>query len=242
MENTPNITQEELELMERFWQDKNANGEEGERLRERYANDPVWREKADGLRLLALGIQEAVMEDKLNNFHSQMRKTGGHRRWVGWAAAACIMGLTVWGTLIFLSGSPEEKLFAQFYRPDPGLPTLMGVSDHYEFENAMVSYKMGNYGKAIDGWRQLLKTHPQNDTLIYFIGSAYLAEGNVESAIQNLKQVIAVPESVFQSDAYWYFALGQLKKNKKDLAIRALQSSKHPDKEHLLRKLNPKMR
>lgn len=240
MENIPNVSQEELESIERFWQGKFADREEGKRLRERYANDVLWREKADGLRLFALAIQESELEDRLKDFHRHLEAPRSIRPkgWSKWAVAACTIGLLFVGILFFFSRTSEEKLFAQFYRPDPGLPTLMGVSDHYEFENAMVSYKMGNYGEAIEGWRQLLKTYPQNDTLNYFIGSAYLAEGNVESAVQSLNQVISVPGSVFRSDAYWYSALGQLKMNDRDEAIWALQRTRHPDKERLLGELN----
>src|SRR5690606_38198090 len=137
-------------------------------------------EKADGLRLFALAIQESELEDRLKDFHCHIDAPRSIRPkgWSKWAVAACTIGLLLAGILFFFSRTPEEKLFVQFYRPDPGLPTLMGVSDHYEFENAMVSYKMGSYGEAIEGWRQLLKTYPQNDTLNYFIGSAYLAEGH----------------------------------------------------------------
>src|SRR5690606_3649030 len=142
MENIPNVSQEELESIERFWQGKFADREEGKRLRERYANDVLWREKADGLRLFALAIQESELEDRLKDFHRHLEAPRSIRPkgWSKWAVAACTIGLLFVGILFFFSRTSEEKLFAQFYRPDPGLPTLMGVSDHYEFENAMVSY------------------------------------------------------------------------------------------------------
>lgn len=240
MDKIPNITQEELESIERFWQGNFVDGEEAERLRERYANDPLWREKADGLRLLALGIQESELEGRLNVFHRTIvaPRQPGWKGWAKWTVAASMIGVLLAASLFFLSRSPEEKLFDQFYRPDPGLPTFLGVSDHYEFENAMVSYKMGDYGEAVQGWQQLLKSYPQNDTLNYFIGSAQLAEDHIGAAVQSLDQVVAVPGSVFRSDAYWYLALGHLKMKDRDAAIEALRQSEHPDKERLLAELN----
>jgi TolA-binding protein len=202
-----------------------------------YANDPVWREKADGLRLLILGIEEAKLEDSLEGFHLQTEKVGRQNHWMKWVAAASIVGVAVIGASLLLTGTPEEKLFELYYRPDPGLPTLMGVSDHFQFENAMVSYKTGDYGEAIDHWQELLKEHPGNDTLNYFLGSAYLADGKVPLAIKSLDRVSEVPESVFLSDAYWYLALGKLKLNKKEEAIEALRLSGHPGKERLLSEL-----
>ena len=238
MENIPNITQEELELMERFWQGKFADSGEERQLMERYATDSVWRNKADGVRLLVVGVQEAVLEDKLSGFHRQIATPIRKINWFRMGLAACIMSITALGVLFFFSESPEEKLFVQFYEPDPGLPTLMGVSDNYEFENAMVAYKTGDYQKALDGWQGLLKAHPGNDTLTYFIGSAHLANGRPDSAVVKLANVVATPQSVFLSDASWYLALAWLKLNNKVEAIKALQQTEHKDKERVLRELN----
>lgn len=144
MENTPIITQEELELMERFWQGSFAGQEEEQRLREKYATDSVWRNKADSVRLLMLGIQETALEDRMENFYQQATRSVRNISWVKWGIAACLTAAIIIGGLLFYSRSPEEKLFAAYYKPDPGLPTLMGVSDRYEFENAMLSYKTGD--------------------------------------------------------------------------------------------------
>lgn len=238
MENTPNITQEELELMERFWQGKFVDNKEERQLRERYATDSLWRNKADEARLLVVGIREAALEDKLPGFHRQVAAPVRKTNWLRMGVAACIVGITTLGVLFFFSKSPGERLFSQFYKPDPGLPTLMGVSDSYEFENAMVSYKTGDYQKALYGWQGLRKSNPGNDTLAYFIGSAYLAQGRTDSALTNLNDVIAVPQSVFRSDAAWYLALAWLKQGNKTEAVKALQQSDHADKERLLEKLN----
>ena len=241
MENLPNISQEELELIERFWQRQFVSAAEQTKLDERYAHDPEWWEKAEWVRLSVVAIQETALEETLDDFHQYIKQEKPVRqmRWLQWAVAASIVGIITWGVSYFLVKSPEEKLFAQHYKPDPGLPTLMGVSEHYDFENAMVSYKMGDYPKAIAGWQQLLKENPGNDTLHYFIGSAYLAKGQPESAISNLNQILSVPQSVFLSDAHWYLSLAWLRENNKDEALKALQKTDHPNKERLLKELNP---
>src|SRR5690554_3172353 len=131
MENRPNITQEELELMERFWRGAFADREEERQLRERYTTDNLWRNRADGVRLLMLGIQEAELEDRMEDFHQQATRPVKKISWLWWGIAACLAAAVTSGALFFFSKSPEEKLFAAYYKPDPGLPTLMGVSDHY---------------------------------------------------------------------------------------------------------------
>jgi hypothetical protein len=72
----PNSTQEELELIERFWQQRFMDSAEESRLKERYITDEAWRAKADEVRLWMLAIQESVLEDKLEG----QKKSG---RWDG---------------------------------------------------------------------------------------------------------------------------------------------------------------
>src|SRR5690606_13831875 len=116
---------------------------------------------------------ETALEGKLPGFHKQVQRTQPLTkiRWLKWAAAASVAGILLWSSYFFFANTPSEKLFAQYYQPDPGLPTLMGISDNYVFENAMVSYKTGDYKKAIVDWQQLLQENMDNDTLQYFIGS-----------------------------------------------------------------------
>lgn len=235
----PNSTQEELELIERFWQQRFMDSAEESRLKERYITDEAWRAKADEVRLWMLAIQESVLEDKLEGFHRQMGPPKKIRPmgWQKWAVAACTIGLLTVGILFFLSKTPEEKLFAQYYRPDPGLPTLMGVSDHYIFESAMVDYKMGDYKKAIDSWKELLAESPGNDTLNYFMASALLADRQATQAIPFFEKVMADTRSHFLQDARWYQVMALLHIHEKSKAIAILEETEHPEKEDLLRKL-----
>jgi predicted Zn-dependent protease len=136
-----------------------------------------------------------------------------------------------------LKKSSEEKLFAQYYKPDVGLPTMMGISERYEFENAMVSYKTGDYQKAIDSWQLLLKDNPGNDTLNYFIGSALIADRQVKQALPYFDKTLTVSNSAFEQEARWFKALALLHMGKKQEAITLLEKTEHPEKENLLQKL-----
>ncbi len=84
----------------------------------------------------------------------------------------------------------------------------------------------------------MLAAKPENDTLNYFIGSAWLAKEDGEQAIPYFKKVIAAPGSYFLSDAYWYIGLALLSQNKTGEAIPFIKQSGHEQKDALLLKLN----
>ena len=241
-----NLSPEELELIDRYLH-SDLQGEELSSFEERLLIDAGWKEKVDEVRLLSLGIREAALEEKLDLFHNNMRKPElkavperkGPKRWL--AAASVIVFIILGGMLLFQK--PEsEKLFARYYKPDPGLPTVMSVSDNYEFEKAMVEYKLAHYKEAITGWEPLLKDHPQSDTLNYFLGSAYLADNNVKTAIPYFDKVISVKTSVFSEEAKWYRALLLVKEKNIPAAIAILETSSLEDAKQLLKELKKNSR
>ena len=130
-----------------------------------------------------------------------------------------------------------EKIYAAYYKPDPGLITAMGASDNYVFNRAMLDYKTGNYKKAIDTWRRLKNNMPQNDTLTYFLGAAEQANGNSKAALILLKQTASYTTSTFYKDACWYTALALLKEGSAKEAIPYLEKSGRPESKELINKL-----
>jgi tetratricopeptide (TPR) repeat protein len=239
MENKPHISQAELEQIERFWRADFADSREEHALKEKYAHDPEWREKAYWVRLATIAIQEVTVSEQLNHFHMPFNQEKPVRkifRWQ-WAVVASVVAVIGFASILLLKKSSEEKLFAQYYKPDVGLPTMMGISERYEFENAMVSYKTGDYQKAIDSWQLLLKDNPGNDTLNYFIGSALIADRQVKQALPYFDKTLTVSNSAFEQEARWFKALALLHMGKKQEAITLLEKTEHPEKENLLQKL-----
>lgn len=243
MNNAINITEEELELIDRYLHQQLSEAEQ-KNFDERLRTDSLWQQKVNEIRLFSTGIQESVLQEQLDQFHSHLTTVANKPKTIKinplkrLSVAASILffvGILSW--LLFFQKSGNEKLYATYYNPDPGLPTMMGVSENYEFEKAMVDYKTGDYSKAIDTWNAILKTHPDNDTLNYFIGSAHLANDNSKEALVFFDKALLVKNSVFRKEALWYKALALLKEGKKDDAIIVLKTAEHPDKEILLRKL-----
>lgn len=245
MNRNTDIPEEELEIVERYIL-KQMPREEYDAFTAKLQNDASLQNKVKSVRLLLIGVQEAALNNKIEDFHndffsSKKNETKpGNKRMVmkRWLAAASVIVLAGLGTLLFFNQSnSQEKIFTEYYRPDPGLITAMSSSDNYLFDRAMINYKTGEYASAIESWGKLLKAGPGSDTLNYFLGSAHLAQGNNDEAIIFLKKVLSDTASVFYKDANWYTGLALLKSNKEKEAIPFIENSDHQNKEALLLKL-----
>ncbi|HMR93404.1 MAG TPA: tetratricopeptide repeat protein [Chitinophagaceae bacterium] len=235
-----NISSEELELIESYLSGSLSAGELAI-FEKRMEADALWREKVKEIQLLTAGIQESALQDALAHYHQpfQQKAPVVKMQWLKKAvAAAAVIVVLLAGTWWFLlRPSADEKLFSGHFRPDPGLPTTMGVSDNYIFDRAMVDYKTGDYRKAIAGWEQLLQQDPGNDTLNYFIGSALLADGEFEKSLSCFDTVIKSGGSAFLQEAHWYKALALIRIGRRPEAAALLQGTSRPEAQELIRKL-----
>lgn len=242
MDNNQDIPQDLWEEVERFLQHEMLPEEE-EIFRARMSTDAQLKNTTEEMRLLFIGVQEASLQQKLNEFHDELatsfidkKSPGKLRPMMKWLAAACII-LFVSGAIFFARQGYTENLFVEYYRPDPGLISPMGTTEDYAFNRAMVDYKTSNYKAAIKGWEGLHAANPGSDTLNYFLGSAWLAIDRADKAIPYLQTVTTLPNSAFAKDAYWYLALTQLKQGDKKKAIFLLEKSDHAGADGLLLKL-----
>lgn len=149
-------------------------------------------------------------------------------------AAALIIAA---GSFWFLGGNSNDRLYAKYFSPDPGLPTTMSSNNNYEFNKAMVDYKQGKYNDALSIWKAQLEHKTNNDTLNYFIGSALLADNNDKEAISYFLRVTELEDNRFKAEAYHYLGLAYLKNNDKAAAINALKKSNLSTSKDLLEKL-----
>ena len=203
--------------------------------------DPALAAAVEEQRRVILGIRRAAMENELSQFHAtETQKPAtvisfpARKLWM----AAAIAGLLVACFWLFRPGAANQRLYTQYFKPDPGLLTAMGESDQYEFDKAMVDYKTGNYTAAITAWSKQLAVKPASDSLLYFIGVAELANDQAGKAIPYLEKTVAQKNSVFISDAYWYLALAWLKEQKPAEARKALEHSRHEKAADLTAALN----
>jgi tetratricopeptide (TPR) repeat protein len=240
-----NIPDEEFEIIERYILKQMAQ-EEYEAFDLKVSNDTVLQNKIESIKLLLVGIQEVVLEEKLEEFHNGLSALKNDKsspaaaifsikRWMLAASVIVLVGLGA--LLLFNKFNKEERIYTEFYKPDPGLITVMGNSDNYLFDHAMIDYKTRNYDSALKTWQELLKRDPANDTLNYFIGSAYLAENKLDDAISFFKIVTKQPHSYFLKDANWYIGMALIKQKKTSEAIPYIEKADHQNKDAVLMKL-----
>ncbi|CAM3349975.1 tetratricopeptide repeat protein [Aequorivita lipolytica] len=202
---------------------------------------PDFRKNVMGQKALMQGVEEINLKHSLNDFHSEIADEP-EKKWLsrGWLALAAsilvLISVSTWAVLS--NGNSPEKVFASNFKPDPGLPTTMGTSSDYEFYHGMVNYKRKEYKEAISRWEPLYAANPENDTLIYFLGVANLANGNPRQAEKYLQLAKTKPNSAFSEEISYYLALSLLKGNKVDEAKAVLENSESSSNIVLLKELD----
>ncbi|MEO6682795.1 MAG: tetratricopeptide repeat protein [Ginsengibacter sp.] len=244
MNTNKTILPEEFQEIEQYILNKMSR-EQLQSFTQRLNSDGELRNKVHYMKLLLTGIQEDQLARDLNKFHDNMqsppknispKENGVNLKFL--LIAASVIFLVTISIFLFLNNpQQEEKLYSEFYKPDSGLISSMSSSEHYSFDRAMIDYKTEDYKAAIQIWDTLYTIKPGNDTLQYFLGSAYLALNQYENAITYFEKVISQENSYFVEDANWYLGLALLKINKKDQAISFIEKSDHPQKEKILDKL-----
>ncbi len=196
--------------------------------------------KVDDTRLLLLGVKEGMLAEKMKAFHLALKtaQPSVSDLWIKrYLAAAVVFALLILGSWLFFSRNGSQKMYSDYYIQDAGLMTVMGVSENYNFDKAMIDYKLGDYQKAIDAWQKLLITNPANDTLHYFIGSAYMALDQPARAFKNFEWVMKSVKSNFKMDAYWYAGLSLLKQGEQEKASNYIRQSDNSKKDELLARM-----
>lgn len=218
----------------------NLDAEQLADFKERMDIYPDFRVEVENQKMLMRSVEEHGLKNSLDDFHNEIveepEKKGLSRGWLALAASFLILfGVSTWA--ILTNGNSSEKVFAANFKPDPGLPTTMGTASDYEFYYGMVSYKRKEYGDAILRWEPLYAANPKNDTIVYFLGVANLANGNARQAEKYLLLAQEKTESVFYKDIEYYLALSFLKENKIEEAIATLEKSDSPENIALLKEL-----
>ncbi len=239
-----NITPEELELIEAFLCEEETPVQKVA-FSEKMQSDADWDNKINTIRLLKAGISEAALKQKLNAFHNDAELSDQNKTIVKkmfspqkmWWAAASIIILAFVGFFLF-KNDKYENAYANYYKPDPGLITVMGIADNYEFEEGMVQYKNGKYAKALQLWNKPLKSAPHNDTILYFTAAAQQALKQDAKATRNYLKVLQQPNSLFYKDANWYLGLIYLESKQKEKAKPLLINSGREEVNELLKKIN----
>lgn len=251
MKRNKDIPQEEFERIENYL-NNDLTLDEKIAFEKAIQEDTILTGKVEEVKELLFGMEAAVLKNNLDTYHEEIvsvRKLHTETLNVNksskksknlaivYSIAAAI--LIVFGIFWFMKNSnTPERLFAKHFKPDPGLPTVMSTTSEYSFYEGMVDYKRKEYNIAIEKWKKLLPEKENNDTLDYFLGVAYLAEGNAEKSLEYLEPTQKFSNGIFKEDASYYAALAKLKKGELEEAKKLLKEHPSDRNKELLNDLN----
>lgn len=241
------LSQEEQELFEQFLLGQMNAGEE-EQFRMKLANDLKFSENFQQFKIMFRTVEEDGLRLMFNEIHTETEEVNHKiklkrpfQRYQLFIAAAISLLIVIGGGYLFLNkGNSNAALYKKYYSVDPGLPTVMGESNNYEFYVGMVDYKQGKYEVAIEKWNNLLKENRNNDTLNYFLGSAYFAKNNEKEAAPFFEKVTKNEQSSFYNDSQFYLGLIALKEGETQIAKTHFEFSKQVKSDEILKQLKSK--
>ncbi|AFL81154.1 hypothetical protein Aeqsu_1671 [Aequorivita sublithincola DSM 14238] len=203
--------------------DQNEASDNATMLNEKLTQIPDVKKKIEHIKKVKEEIEDSIRQSKIKEFHSQVRvaERGTDVRKLParnlnskilWYSIAAVMVGLIGIFWMMQSNSTSEKIFAENFKPDIGLPLKMGATNNLEFYEGMLDYKQENYNEAIAKWEVLIKDNPENDTVNYFLGVANLALGNADKSLKFLQNETRFQQGIFKEDAAYYTALAKIKK------------------------------
>ena len=208
--------------------------------------DSNFRAQVEDVKIILNGIETQALKEELDILHQDIEieksKKDNYKKieFVKLSKiAASIAIILAIGSIWFFSSSPNQKIYNQYFIPDPGLPSLKSRTDMLNFYNTMENYKRGHYQKAINEWQILNKAQPENDTINYFLGLAHMANETVADAIPHLERVVQSKKPFpLINKAHLYLGLAYLKEGNIELAKKHLASSKTKTSKNILAEIN----
>lgn len=218
------ISPEEWDLIEN-WLDQNDVPGKTQMLSDKLTQIPNISQKIEHIEKIREEIEDSIRLSKIKEFHKHIstdelpsdikristKKIKSNGIW--YAAAAVLVVLIGIYWMMGISNT-SERIFAENFKPDNGLPLRMNTADANGFYEGMLDYKQENYEAAIEKWQALLKINPESDTLNYFLGVANLALGNAAKSLDYLENQERFQQGIFREDAAWYAALAKIKERK----------------------------
>ncbi len=220
------ISREEFEQIERYLLDSMDTAEK-ELFEVKLSRDEMLLNEVILQRQLLAAVETGTFTAKRKSPQQVLSPTIPFRKWASYRRYAAVVVFMVGAGFFgwwYYTAEPDQYLYNAYFRPDLGLPVVMGIdSTKYLFNEGMVSYKEGKYEDAINVWRGLELKNGKTDTLQYYIGVAHLNRGNPAVASDYLEPVKEDEASVFRDKAIWYLALLKLKEKEYSSAKQLLK-------------------
>lgn len=207
--------QELFERIERYIKNE-MSAEEKVRFENDLKSNPELYKAYEDQREIQMAVEIGALSESLDEIHNEVvgAQKSSKNNW--WAIAAGIAIIIAAGIYLFQEGSQQDQLFATYSTTDPGLPVPMSSVDHYVFYDAMVDYKAEKYEVAIKKWKGLVRAEPKNDTLNYYVGSAYYNLESYNEAVKYFDKIDPESESDLRFKSQWYKILSWIKLDEKE--------------------------
>ena len=209
-----------IDLFDRYI-DQHLSDTEVSQFEEMLQKDPALKESFEQHLMIRKRIELEGMHTKLNDWHDELcsqvsskQEPPGKRKNRLWWGLIALIGMIL---LFFLmrgmtnqvTETTPDEIYAAYYYPDPGLPISMGESTDQIFTKGMQAYKRGDYKQALDYWSAVNDPGNLQDVLDYYMGSTYLAMGNIDIGLVYFNKV---PEgSDYFLKSQWYSLLVSIK-------------------------------
>ncbi|GAA4238442.1 hypothetical protein GCM10022291_28930 [Postechiella marina] len=243
MEDNNDISQELFEIIERYLSG-NVSLQELKDIRQLLELDDDFKTKVEDVKTILDGLETNTLKEQLDKLNSDTNNTlkettNNSPKFINLKTITLAIALIIaLGSIFFFSTPKNEKLFAEYFKPAPGLPIKISNYKTSDFYNAMEKYQDGNYSMAIKKWQDLIYKNPDNDTLNYFIGVAHLANKNIDSAIPFLERTINTKKQFYLiNDAYFYLGIAYLNEGNSVLAKKYLKQSNATSSKELILQL-----
>lgn len=197
---------EESEWIDNYLRGELIGDERESFISQMHSNEELQR-KVSIRKLVHAGISASYAEDLKQKLANYDRSLASKKRFrFSWKMAAAFTLLIATGAVLYLSVKKSDPY--AFDIPDPGLPNVMGATNNIEFNNAMSTFKAGNYLTAGQAFSKILANHPANDTLLYFSGLCEFRIKRTEAAIEKWTQIEGNSEFIEKTQyrlaiAYW---------------------------------------
>jgi TolA-binding protein len=229
----------DIEWIERYL-DRSLNAEEKKEMEKRLTAEPDLKSKVREHQRLIQGIRYSHLQNKLEQLRTLETSLPnvtpdekGNQRWmeINWkplAAAAVFLLLTI-SYLIYNQKADPQELYANYFEPYPNVfePTVRGDARVDKRTEAFNAYDRGDYKKASDGFRELVKEKSEPGVLL-LLGNSNLMLGNIEEAQNNFLTLIKDFDEL-DGQAKWYLGLSYLKQGQKEKAKLIFQELGDPE-------------
>lgn len=225
------LKDKDVELLEDFWA---GNLSESDRLalEKRLQTEPDFSSEADKLNLVREGLKvmkHREMKAQLQELEKNLppisvpRPFEFKRVWyyATGVAATLLIGLGVWYLGVREVRPKMSPLLAAYFEPYPAIGITKGTSDENLKTNALRTYAVNDFKKAIPLLQRAFEVE-KDSMLLFYEGIAYMGNGESLKAIplfEKMQSSLSLPYESID----WYLALAYAETNQKEKALILLQ-------------------